>query len=179
MVGPAVGPDTTVQPFLRPAYTIGADIDRVTPTCVILSWELRPNTSVINGSRVATVKLWRIVLNVLTRTERVDDFELILAGSRSNITLGPFELGSAIRAEVHLQKFVTSDGRTLEGESSFEGRPDPTRIGMCSVELPSMYSLVPRPTPSVSILHTDQAIAYVLATSPGSPIFSRLVWEGG
>ena len=154
MVGPAVGSDTTVQPILPPAYTIEADIDKVTPTCIMLTWELRPNTSVINGSRVATVKLWRIVLNVLTQTERVDDFELILAGSRSNITLGPFALGSAIRAEVHLQKFVTTDGRTLGGERSFEGRPDPT-IGMCSVELPSMYSLLSRPIPSVSMLHAD------------------------
>ena len=138
---PAVGLDTvtTVQPFLPPAYITEADIDIVTPTCIILTWEVRPNTNIVNVSRIATVKLWRIVLNVASNAQRMEMVDqLILPGSRSNITLGPFALGSAIRAEVYLQKFVTADGRTLEGESSFEGRPDPT-IGLCSVDLPSMY----------------------------------------
>lgn len=143
VVGQTVGPDTvtTAQPLPPPSYSIEADIDIVTPTCILLSWELRPHSDVFNGSRVVTVKLWRIVLNqIQSRMERETIDELILPGSRSNITLGPFALGSTIRAEVYLQRFVTADGQTLEGESSFDrGRPDPT-IGVCSRDLPSMYN---------------------------------------
>lgn len=139
VVGPAVGQDeqntfnTTTQPFLPPSYIIEADMDIVTPTCIMLTWELRPLTNMINGSRISTVKLWRIVLSTLPRrTERETVDELILPGSRSNITLGPFELGSAVLAEVYLQKFVTMDGQTREGGSSYPT----TRLR--SKELPSM-----------------------------------------
>lgn len=137
VVGSAVDPDTvtTVQPFLPPPYTIEADIDTVTPTCIMLAWTLRPNTNISNSLRVDTVKLWRIELTVAPIEQRDMVSELILPGSRSNITLGPFALGSYISTEVHLRKFVTADGRTLEGESS----SDPT-IGVRSVELPSMYT---------------------------------------
>ena len=164
-----VGPDpvTTAQPELSlpPSYIIEAGIDIITPTCIMLTWELNhpSNANIFNGSRVATVKLWRIVLNVQSYdqqtersnnqrtersvqsndrlTEKID--ELILAGSRTNITLGPFALGSAVRVEVHLQKYVGADGRTRD--SSSEGRPDIT-VGMCSKDLPSTYDLVPMQT---------------------------------
>jgi hypothetical protein len=148
-----IDPDivTTAQPLPPPSYSIEADIDIVAPTCILLSWNLRPHsTEVFNGSRITTIKSWRIVLNqLLPRREREMIDELILPGSRSNITLGPFTLGSTIRAEVYLQKFVTADGRTLEGESSFnEKRPDPT-IGVCSRGLPSMYNYNYTPHPQV------------------------------
>ena len=136
-VGPGTVNVTTAQPLLPPSYSIDAGIDIVTPTCILLSWELRHHYEVVN---IVTVKLWRIVLNQLeSRTERETVDELILPGSRSNITLGPFALGSAIRAEVYLHRFITADNRTLDGESSFYGgRPD-SIIGMCSRTLPSMY----------------------------------------
>ena len=139
MVGPAVGQDepntfnTTTQPLPPPSYVIEADMDIVTPTCIMLTWELRPYTNMINGSRIATVKLWRIVLSARSRrTEREVVDELILPGSRSNITLGPFDLGSAVWAEVYLQKFITTDGQTRGGGSSYPA----TRLR--SKELPSM-----------------------------------------
>ena len=145
---PTVGSGTvnvtvTAQPLPPPSYSIDAGIDIITPTCILLTWELRPHSEVVN---IVTVKLWRIVLNQLqSRTEREIVDELILPGSRNNITLGPFALGLAIRAEVYLHRFITADGRTLDGESSFDGgRPDPT-IGVCSRELPSMCINTSRP----------------------------------
>ena len=136
VLGPEPGSAITTQP--PPAYTVETDFNIVTPTCIMLTWEQRPRMNVSNGSRIATVKLWRIVLNVVSNDQRTETVgELILAGSRSNITLGPFALGSVIWVEVHLHKYVTADGRTVEPERSLnvEGRPVPT-IGLDLVQLP-------------------------------------------
>ena len=117
----AVTPDGD-QPFGPPRpYAIEADIDKVTPTCIMLTWKLRSkHVELSNVSRITTVNQWRIELNVTSSNKEMETVavdELIVAGSRSTITLGPFDLGASIQAGVHLHKFVTDDGQTLEGEA--------------------------------------------------------------
>ena len=114
--------DTTTvsppNPSHIPPYEVNPEIRAVTPTCVSLTWELSlpVDNDVYEGNifRIASVKMWRIGLNILSVNGETEEQDLTIAGSITNIALGPFPLEATVRATVGVSSYYKPDGNIKE-----------------------------------------------------------------
>ena len=122
-VPPTRAAETT--PPTIPEYAVRTEVHAVTPTCLLVTWELFPpiDSDIYAGNelRIARVKTWKIELNINDRHPRprrnepeATTNEFYLTGSAANITVGPVPLGAFIRARVLVKRYYKPDGRTKE-----------------------------------------------------------------
>lgn len=113
-------------PSTVPEYAVTTEVHAVTPTCLLVTWELFPpiDSDIYAGNelRIARVKTWKIELNINDRhprprrnePEATTTNEFYLTGSAANITVGPVPLGAFARARVRVKRYYKPDGRTKE-----------------------------------------------------------------